>query len=180
MVVDTDESTNADTPVILRPESAEDATAIEVLTLVAFFQAEHGRRDEHQVVAALRADGALAVSQVAEHDGYVVGHVAASPVTLSDGAPGWYALGPVVVGPGHRRQGIGSRLVQAALELLRERGATGCVVLGEPAFFARFGFEREPGLILPGAPPAEFLALAFGDRLMPLAEVSMHPAFGLG
>ncbi|MFT4246722.1 MAG: N-acetyltransferase [Pseudomonas sp.] len=163
----------------LRPEAETDHAAIEVLTLVAFMRAEHSRHDEHEIIAALRADGALAVSLVADHDGYVVGHAAASPVTISDGARGWYALGPVSVGPGHRRQGIGSRLVEAVLERLREQGAGGCVVLGEPAFHGRFGFAPEPGLLLPGAPPAQFLALAFGDRLPPIGEVEYHPAFGV-
>ncbi|WP_411834950.1 GNAT family N-acetyltransferase [Pseudoxanthomonas mexicana] len=148
--------------------------------MVAFFNAEHSRHDEHRIVAALRGDGALAVSQVAEHDGYVVGHAAASPVGLSDGSPGWYGLGPISVGPGHQRRGIGTRLVEAVLDALRERGAAGCVVLGEPAFYARFGFRHEPGLILPGVPPAYFQALAFGDRLLPLAEVEYHPAFATG
>lgn len=163
----------------LRPETEADHTAIEVLILVAFMHAEHSRHGEQDIIAALRADGALSVSLVAEHDGYVVGHAAASPVTISDGAKGWYGLGPVAVGPGHQRQGIGSRLVEAVLEQLRGQGASGCVVLGEPEFHGRFGFAPEPGLILPGVPPARFLALAFGDRLPPIGEVEYHPAFGM-
>lgn len=163
----------------LRPERAEDAQAIEVVTLVAFMHAEHSRHDEQDIVAALRADGALSVSLVAEHDGYVVGHAAASPVTVSDGARGWYGLGPVAVGPGHQRQGIGSRLIEAVLDHLRGQGASGCVVLGEPAFYGRFGFAPEPGLILPGVPPSHFLAFAIGDRLPPIGEVGYHPAFGV-
>ena len=166
--------------ILIRAETAADVDAIEVLTMVAFFRAEHSRHDEHHIVAALRQDGALSVSQVAEDEGYVVGHAAASPVNLSDGSGGWYGLGPVSVGPGYQRQGIGTRLVEAVLEALRERGAAGCVVLGEPAFYARFGFRHEPGLILPGAPPAYFQALAFGDRMLPLAEVEYHPAFAIG
>lgn len=161
----------------LRPERAEDAAAIEVLTLVAFLHVEHSRHDEQDIIAALRADAALTVSLVAEHDGYVVGHAAASPVTLADGGRGWYGLGPLSVGPGHRRQGIGGRLVAAVLDDLRGRGAGGCVVLGDPAFYRRFGFAPEPGLILPGAPPSQFLALPFGDRLPPIGEVEYHRAF---
>ena len=166
--------------IVLRAETDADIDAIEVLTLVAFFEVEHSRHDEQRIVAALRADGALAVSRVAEHEGYVVGHAAASPVTLSDGTPGWYGLGPVSVGPGHRRRGIGTRLVGAVLDELRARGAAGCVVLGNPAFYGRCGFHAEPGLVLPGAPPGCFQAIAFGDRLLPLAEVEYHPAFASG
>ncbi|GHH48652.1 GNAT family N-acetyltransferase [[Pseudomonas] boreopolis] len=163
--------------ILLRPERPEDAQAIEVVTLVAFMHAEHSRHTEQDIIAALRADGALAVSLVAEHEGYVVGHAAASPVTVSDGARGWYGLGPVSVGPGHQRRGIGSRLVGAVLDALREQGASGCVVLGEPAFYGRFGFAQEPDLVLPGVPAAYFQALAFGDRLPPMGEVEYHPAF---
>jgi putative acetyltransferase len=68
--------------------------------------------------------------------------------------------------------------VQTALDQLREQGASGCVVLGEPGFYGRFGFAPEPGLILPGVPPEYFQALAFGDRLPPMGEVEYHPAFG--
>ncbi|MEE7561442.1 N-acetyltransferase, partial [Xanthomonas sp. Kuri4-2] len=107
----------------IRAETAEDVAAIEILTLVAFFDVAQSRHDEQAIVAALRADAALSVSLVAEHEGYVVGHVAASPVTLSDGTTGWYALGPVSVGPGHRGQGLGTRLVTAALDALRAREA---------------------------------------------------------
>ncbi|WP_349657671.1 N-acetyltransferase [Xanthomonas sp. 10-10] len=169
--------------VLIREASDGDAAAIEVLTMVAFMRAEHSRHDEQHVIAALREDDALALSLVADHDGYVVGHLAVSPVSLSDGSSGssgWFALGPLAVGPGHQRQGLGTRLVHAALATLRERGAAGCVVFGEPGFFRRFGFAVEPGLSVPDAPVSELQALAFGDRLLPLADVAYHPAFGLG
>lgn len=92
-------------PVLIREASADDAAAIEVLTMVAFMRAEHSHHDEHQVIAALHNAAALALSLVADHDGYVVGHLAVSPVALSDGSSGWFALGPLAVGPGHQRQG---------------------------------------------------------------------------
>ncbi|KQR18675.1 GCN5 family acetyltransferase [Xanthomonas sp. Leaf148] len=168
------------TAVLIREASDGDAAAIEILTMVAFMLAEHSRHDEQHVIAALRHDDALALSLVADHDGYVVGHLAVSPVSLSDGSSGWFALGPLAVGPGHQRQGLGSRLVHSALATLRERGAAGCVAFGEPGFFRRFGFAVEPGLSVPDAPVSELQALAFGDRLLPLADVAYHPAFGLG
>ncbi|KTF35829.1 GNAT family N-acetyltransferase [Xanthomonas translucens] len=161
----------------IRAETQADHAAIEALTLVAFFRVAHSRHDEQQIIERLRADGALTLSLVVEHDGYIVGHVAVSPLQLSDGSRGWYALGPLSVGPGHQRQGLGTRLVREALAQLQALGAAGCVVLGEPAFYARFGFAPEPGLVLPGVPAGDFQAIAFGDRLPPVAEAEYHQAF---
>lgn len=168
-----------DAAIQVRPERAEDTTAIELLTLVAYLDIESSRHDEHAIIAALRVDDALTVSLLAEHDGYVVGYAAASAVAFAEGGRGWYALGPLAVGPGHRRQGVGARLVAAVLDALRAAGAAGCLVLGDPLYWQRFGFAAEPGLILDGVLPAaaSLLALPFGDHLPPLGTVRYHPAF---
>ena len=165
--------------ITIRAETAQDQQAIEILTLVAFMQVEHSQHNEHRIIEELRAEGALTVSLVAEHEGYVVGQAAASPVTLSDGSRGWYGLGPVSVGPGHRGQGIGSALVRAVLQQLQEIAAAGCVVLGDPGFYARFGFSRDPALVLPGVPPEFFQIQPFGEHLPPIGEVEYHPAFAV-
>jgi len=102
--------------------------------------------------------------------------VRCGPVSISDGATGWFGLGPIAILPQHQRRGIGSRLVRAALRLLRSRGACGCVVLGEPHYYRRFGFQADPGLILPGVPPEYFLALSF-DSSQPRGTVTYHEAF---
>jgi putative acetyltransferase len=116
---------------------------------------------------------------VADADGEAVGHVAISPVTISDGARDWYGLGPVSVLPRCQGRGIGSRLVREALVQLRVIGGRGCVVLGEPAYYARFGFRAEPRLVLPDVPPAYSQALAFDAAgPMPVGTVSYHAAFG--
>lgn len=125
---------------------------------------------------ALRAAGALAVSLVAEQDQEVVGHVACSPVTISDGARHWYGLGPLAVDPAHQSRGIGAALVRAGLAQLRIVSAAGCVVLGDPAYYGRFGFKAVPGLVYPGPPPEYFMALVFAGPV-PQGEVSYHAAF---
>ncbi len=160
----------------LRREAPGDAAAIEAVTVAAFLDAPHTGHTEQFIVRALRAAGQLSVSLVAEHDGVIVGHVAISPVTVSDGATNWHGLGPVSVAPSHQGRGIGSQLVTQALTELRLRGAAGCVVLGEPGYYGRFGFRAVPELILPGVPPEYFQALWFRDE-PPSGDVAYHASF---
>jgi putative acetyltransferase len=160
-----------------RNEEPADAGAIEAVTTAAFLDAEHTSHTEQFIVNALRRAGQLSVSLVADHAGEIVGHVAVSPVTLSSGDSGWYGLGPISVLPARQGQGIGSRLMQRALAELRERGAAGCVLLGNPDYYQRFGFRAEPALVLPGVPPEYFQAVLFRGAL-PSATVAYHEAFG--
>lgn len=129
------------------------------------------------IVSALRAAGALAVSLVAEQDGRVVGHIAFSPVTLSDGTRDWYGLGPVSVLPVHQRQGIGKALVKEGLARLKDMHARGCCLVGHPDYYRQFGFRNAPGLALEGVPPEFFFALSF-DGPMLQGTVTFHAAFG--
>ena len=160
----------------LRNERATDSQAIVHLTQAAFANAAHSSGTESAIVDALRAAGALTVSLVAEVDGQVVGHVAVSPVTVSDGSSGWYGLGPVSVLPALQGQGIGTALIDQALARLQAQGAAGCVVLGEPGYYQRFGFAVVPGLQLPGVPAEYFQALAFNTP-MAQGQVAYHPGF---
>jgi putative acetyltransferase len=160
----------------LRREAPGDAEAIEAVTVAAFLDAPHTEHTEQFIVRALRAAGQLSVSLVAEHEGVIVGHVAISPVTVSDGANNWFGLGPVSVIPSHQGRGIGSQLVTQALAELRDRGAAGCVVLGEPGYYGRFGFRTVPRLTLPGVPPEYFQALSFRGEL-PSGDVAYHASF---
>ena len=160
----------------IREERSGDAAAIEAVTVAAFRHAAHRSGTEHAIVNALRRDNALSVSLVAESDGAVVGHVAVSPVAVSDGSQHWFGLGPISVLPEHQSRGVGSALMQAALEQLRQSGAEGCVLLGDPDYYHRFGFAAVPGLILPGVPPEYFQAIAFGPRIAQ-GIVQYHDAF---
>ncbi|RWA52083.1 GCN5 family acetyltransferase [Cupriavidus sp. UYMSc13B] len=160
----------------IRPESPSDADAIAQLTTAAFLTAPYTSHTEAFVVNALRRAGQLTVSLVAQAGDRLVGHVAISPVTVSSGATGWYGLGPISVAPDRQGQGIGSQLMHAALADLRRLGAAGCVVLGDPAYYGRFGFAARPGLVLDGVPPEYFQALAL-DGGYPAGSVQYHDAF---
>jgi putative acetyltransferase len=131
---------------MIRPEIPADVAAIEAVTIAAFLNAPH------------------------------TGHVAISPVSISDGTTAWYGLGPISVVPEHQSKGVGSRLMREALDVLRSKGAGGCVVLGEPGYYGRFGFHADSALVLAGVPSEYFQAL----RLRPSdahGTVVYHPAF---
>jgi putative acetyltransferase len=162
--------------ITIRPETSADSQTIAAVITCAFLDAAHTSHTEHHIVNALRRAGKLAVSLVAEADSVVVGHIAASPVSISDGTSGWFGLGPVSVLPPHQRRGVGSQLMHEALRALRSRGACGCVVLGEPQFYGRFGFQADPDLVLAGVPAQYFQAL-FLDSSRPKGIVTYHEAF---
>jgi putative acetyltransferase len=162
---------------IIRHETSADIRAIEILTAAAFMDAEHSSHTEQFIVNALRRAGALSLSLVAEQDGMLIGHASLSPVTVSDGAPGWYGLAPVSVLPIHQNQGIGSRLIRQLLAELQESGGAGCVVLGAPNYYGRFGFRAQAALTLPGIPAEYFQVLPFGGGRLPQGTVAFHPAF---
>lgn len=161
----------------IRPERREDADAIRAVTRAAFADMPHSRQTEAAIIDALRAAGALAVSLVAVEDAQILGHVAFSPVAI-DGvaAPGWYGVGPLSVRPDRHRRGIGSALMREGLARLAARGASGCVLVGEPAYYGRFGFRPAPSLVLPDVPPEYFQALVLeGD--LPSGTVAFHEGF---
>jgi putative acetyltransferase len=160
----------------IRAETGADAAAIRRVTQDAFTGAPHASGTEAAIVDGLRAAGTLALSLVAEDDGGIVGHVAFSPVTVDGRDPGWLGLGPVSVRPDRQRLGIGSALIREGLSRLRESGAGGCVLLGDPGYYARFGFEADPALRFEGAPPAYFLRLLLSGPL-PSGSVIFQPAF---
>ena len=162
--------------VLIRAESNADVDAITAVTVAAFKTLEVSNQTEHYIVAALRAAGALTLSLVAEMDGRVVGHIAFSPVKISDGTSGWYGLGPVSVSPEYQRRGIGGALIREGLSRLKASGAAGCCLVGHPEYYGRFGFENVTGLVYEGVPPEAFFALSFDGRL-PRGTVEFHGAF---
>lgn len=157
-------------------EKSGDEASIHRVTEQAFLSAPHTDHAEQFIVDALRRAGALTISQVAKVDGEIIGHVAISPVTLTSDVTGWFGLGPLSVLPEFQAYGIGSKLMQSSLAALEAIGASGCVVLGDPGYYGRFGFMAVDGLVYPGVPAEYFQALSFFGEF-PKGEVSYHEAF---
>ena len=162
--------------VVIRAERPEDAAAIGRITAEAFAGTSYGHNGEAGIVEALRADGALTGSLVTVQDGEVVGHVAFSPVGIAGAGGGWYGLGPVSVAPAHQKRGLGQALIRAGLDRLGELDAAGCVVLGDPGYYRRFGFESDPALHYADA-PAPYFQRRLLNGPAPRGEAVYHPAF---
>ena len=163
----------------IRSETNDDIGAIAEVTVAAFQTLEISNHTEQFIIEALRAAKALTLSLVAVVDGRVIGHIAFSPVTISDGTQDWYGLGPVSVLPEYQRQGIGKTLIREGLAQLRGMHARGCCLVGHPEYYKKFGFGNTPELVLEGVPPEAFLALSF-DGKTPRGTVTFHEGFKVG
>lgn len=162
--------------VVIRDETDADVEAITEVTIAAFKTLDISNKTEQYIIEALRAAKALTVSLVAEVGGRVVGHIAFSPVTISDGSRTWYGLGPVSVLPGCQRQGIGKALIQEGLVRLKALNAQGCCLVGHPDYYKKFGFVNVSGLVHEVVPQEVFLALSFDGRI-PHGLVTFHEGF---
>ena len=172
----------------IRDETDADVSAITEVTVAAFNTLEISDHTEQFVIQALRAANALSLSLVAESreqkkgqkkgqkTGQIIGHIAFSPLTISDGTQNWYGLGPVSVLPEFQRQGIGKALIEEGLSRLKEMDARGCCLVGHPEYYKKFGFNNVSDLVCEGVPPEVFFALSF-DGQMPHGVVTFHEAF---
>jgi putative acetyltransferase len=162
--------------ITIRSETDSDVDAITDVTIAAFKTLEISNHTEQFIIEALRAAKTLTISLVAELDARVVGHIAFSPVTISDDTPSWYGLGPVSVLPEYQRQGIGKALIREGLSRLRDMNAQGCCLVGHPEYYRQFGFTNTPELVLENVPPEVFFALSF-DGHTPQGTVTFHDGF---
>ena len=162
--------------IVVRSETPSDVSAITEVTVAAFKALAISHHTEQYIIAALRAAGALTLSLVAEVEGRVIGHIAFSPVTISDGTRNWYGLGPVSVLPAYQRQGVGKALIREGLARLKAMNAQGCCLVGHPDYYRKFGFINMPGLVLEGVPQEVFFALSF-DGQTPQGAVAFHEGF---
>lgn len=161
---------------LIRNETIGDIPAISRLVTEALLMLAQSTGTEASIVEALRAEGALALSLVAEEEGEVIGYLAASAARIGT-QDGWGLIGPLVVLPSRHRQGIGTALMEEALRRLRVT-SRGAALVGDPAYYGRFGFRAFPGLGVAGCPSEVVQALPF-DGIEPCGELIHHPAFGL-
>jgi len=160
----------------IRPETNGDIEAISRLVTEAMRLLAQSTGTEAGIVERLRAESALLLSLVAEDEGTIIGYLAASPGRVGQ-QTGWGLIGPLAVSPAWHRQGIGSALMVEALNRLRG-SCRGAALVGDPAYYHRFGFRSFPGLGVSGCPAEVVLALPFSD-FAPRGELIHHPAFGL-
>jgi len=160
----------------IRPEKPGDHAAIYDVTERAFAPKPYSDGDEQDLINRLRDADALEISLVAETDGQLVGQVTFSEGFAADGSKGWYALGPVAVEPKLQSKKIGAKLIEAGLDMLRERDAAGCVLIGNPTYYSRFGFQLFPELC-PAGEPAEYFQVLPMKVKKPNTVVGFHPLF---
>ena len=162
---------------MLRDEIPGDEAAIHELTRIAFEAVAMSDGSEPQIVDGLRKSGDLTLSLVVLDDDQIIGHIAFSPVSVSESTGQWFGLGPVSVNPEHQSAGIGRQLIESGLERLRSLNAAGCVLIGDPAYYGRFGFSS-PGNLTYGEVPVEYVqGIAFGSTPAK-GEVQYASAFG--
>ena len=161
---------------IIRKETLADIETITEVTIAAFKTLPISNHTEQFIINALRDANALTISLVAEIDARVVGHIAFSPVIISDGTKDWHGLGPVSVLPDYQKQGIGKSLINEGLSLLKDMGGKGCALVGDPNYYKRFRFKNYPELIHDGVPQEVFLALPFNEKV-PQGTIAFHEGF---
>ena len=166
------------TELVVRNERPEDVDLIRDLTELAFRGRPYSCKREHLLIDDLRSANALTVSLVMLDGTTVVGHVALSPVTLPGASGPWFGLGPISVLPDWQRKGVGTALMKEALARLTQQQAAGCILVGDPRYYKRFGFAHDPSIVAEGEPPEHTMIsrlTANSDR----GIVRFHAAFAV-
>ncbi len=166
--------TNMD--ITIREETRADFDAITSVTIAAFTDHPVSRQTEHFIIRELRKADAMLLSLVAEVEDKIVGHIAFSPVEISDGTNGWVGLGPVSVLPDFQNQGIGRALIKIGIALLSKSGIKGIALVGDPNYYSQYGFKNYPQLIHEGIPQEYFLVLPVTEDI-PQGNVTFHKAY---
>lgn len=160
----------------IRNEQESDYLPIERLTKAAFEGKPYSSGTEEYLAQKLRDDNALTISLVAVVEGDVVGHIAISKVHIDGENHGYFGVGPLAVLPKMQGSGVGTKLLKSALSKLEDMAASCCVLVGDPNYYSRMGFELEKEIIYTGAPAEYFQSIRFSDDRL-VGEVKFHSAF---
>ena len=153
--------------ITIRPEQPGDISSVRAINETAF-----GQPAEANIVDSLRSACPNAISLVAVEDEKILGHIFFSPVSVSSGSRVSQGMGlaPMAVLPQRQRQGIGSMLVQAGIDAMRQRNCPFIIVLGHPEYYPRFGFvpASRHGIVCQweGVPDGAFMVLIFDEAIM--------------
>lgn len=153
-----------------------DEAAIYALTQSAFKAMPFSNGSEGPIIDQLRKDGDLTVSLVAIEDAQIIGHITFSPVTINKLKAQWFGLGPVAVMPNFQRKGVGTLLINEGLNIIKQAGATGCALIGDPNYYKRFGFRSDGNLHYGDTPLQIVQWLSFGEEKAK-GTLSFAPAF---
>lgn len=164
---------------IIREETSADTATIRAVTEAAFANRAYSKQNEGAIVDALCDAGALSLSLVSTEDDEIIAHIAFSPVTIGGQDHGWLGLGPVSVRPDRQQAGIGSALVREGLKRIEESGAGGCILVGDPNYYQRFGFNSDTRIHVGWVEPQYFQILVFREPV-PEGEAMFHAAFREG
>ena len=159
----------------IRAEQYSDSRQIEALLAQASDSMPYADVLEHSQLDALRRAGGLDHCLVAADDmGQVYGCVGISPLGLSTGELGWVSLGFLAVDPTYQGYGIGSALMHAAKQWMKDELVQGCVIAGTPEYFARFGWQTCQDLQMPGLAANRLQVLLVNANEEPQAFVQYH------
>lgn len=149
------------TDITIRQEYKNDFGAVHRVIEEAFRTAPYSDQDEHYLVQRLRLSDAFIpeLSLVAEKEGKIVGHILLTRIKIKDSSNIYesLALAPVSVLPAFQGKGIGGSLIREAHDIARNLGHTSIVLLGDEAYYPRFGYTQASayGIELPFEVPKE-------------------------
>lgn len=156
----------------IRQEKSGDEAAIRDVVARAFEGKPYGDDNDPLIVERLRADASLVLSLVAVAGGKIVGQVALSPAKIGDLK--YLCVGPLAVLPEHQRKGIGSDLMAHALGVAQAYGRDGAVLMGDPKYYSRFGFEKVASVTYAGQGAEYIQVLPFTEA--PSGTLKFHAA----
>ena len=162
--------------ITIRSEEERDIEAIHSITIEAFKTVAISNKTEQFIIKALRRANALSVSLVAEVEDTVIGHIAFSPIVISDGSTDWYTLGPISVKPAFQKNGVGGALIEKGISMVKKTGGRGCLLVGDPKYYSRYGFKTDSRLSIDGVPPDVLLVQPFFEPV-PEGKVQLHEGF---